>query len=156
MNQVDHILLVCENVETIRFETFEIGRFFVDDIITSISRVGGYHIMKEPRCGTLFMELLPCANHTYNSFVEGMTTFERLQEHKDIVAVDITYQDGSADHVCVPWSGNSNETNEAQMNYLAKSGSLYVLIRKDGSSADYIDYEEMDNQDPMSLDRWYL
>lgn len=154
MKQVKSIVLGLENLESISFTTKEIGRFYIGDIHESICRIGCNCISKQTGCKEFFIELLPCANHTYSCFGDTGHTFRRLEAYDDIASVDIVYEDGSKEEVYVPW-GDDDQNNDHQTSYLSKSGALYILIKENGKLSDYIDFDEVDDENQPFLDGWY-
>lgn len=154
MKQVKSIALGLENLESISFTTKEIGRLYIGDINESIYRIGCNYIGKQIGCKEFFIELLPCADHAYSCFGDTDHTFRRLGTCSDITSVDIIYEDGSKEEVYVPW-GDDDQYNDHQTSYLSESGALYILIKENGKLSDYIDFDEVDDEDQPFLDGWY-
>lgn len=136
MRNVSRIDIVLENCEVIGVLAENIGGLQVSGIYHTISRIASNSIRKITRCGSFSIKLLPTANVLTTYLTEwsaqdgGDLPFKRLQEHRDICAIDVIYDDGTNEHIFVPWGGYCEYTNAYQHDEITQDGSLRITIEE--------------------------
>lgn len=152
--KLKNIEFIFENCDSINIDGKYIGDFLVDDIKTSIKRIACNCITKIDVAHTIAIEIHKDANHERYAFGQTQiedfkqTVFDRLGAYNDITAIKFTLEkwcDGGPKDTTysyyVDWTGDSEYSNEAQINYQSKEGHFYILIK---DKAQFVDYFDMD------------
>lgn len=165
--KLKYLELVFENVDIIRIEGKYIGDFLVDDLKTSIKRMGCNSIDKIDVANTVAIEIHKDANKERYQF--GQTqwedfkqmTFDRIKNCSDITGIQFELEEDYVEEGQVPcveyycyyvdWTGDSEYTNEAQKTYLSKDGNLYIVIADKKEISDFFDLEEIEDKEYMDF-----
>ena len=156
------IELTLENCEVVTIDGKYIGDFLVDDISTSIRRLGCNWDGKVDWAGLVAIEIHKDADgEQYRSFGYKATKFSRLTEWNDITHIDICLEDEDAeDNVdksqiysyAIHWDDDDDEENKNQESYISDLGNLYIYINNKKSSDnkgifDFFDKEAINDKD---------
>lgn len=159
--RVKYIELTLENCEVVTIDGKYIGDFLVDDISTSISRLGGNWVGKVDWAGLVAIEIHKDADgEQYRSFGYKATKFSRLTEWNDITHIDICLEDDVAEDsatsqtysYAIDWEDDDDEENKNQESYISDLGNLYIYINSKKSSVnkgifDFFDKEAINDKD---------
>ena len=142
--KLKHIEFTFENCDMIRIDGEHIGVFLVDDISTSIRRLGCNSIDKMDVAKTIAIEIFKDANKERDQFGQTQNedfkqmTFDRFMEYNDITNIQFELiedngNDTKTSHAeyydyYVDWTGDSEYTNGAQKTCIGDDGSLCILI----------------------------
>ncbi|MED3792503.1 hypothetical protein P4571_08600 [Niallia alba] len=157
MREIKSIGLSLENCEAMEFKREDIGRFNIIDIKRSISRSASNSVSDYLTSEEVYLQLSSKANK-YSTFTctwhDGeVTPFERLLQHKDIVAIDINYEDGTNEYIYVKWKGESDYTNEIEtVKMNDHTGDLYIVISENENVESYF-RESLEEEEAIT---WYL
>ena len=132
---VESITFVFENCESIEFSMKYVGLFYINDITQNIKRFALNSVKKIDVAKELFIEIFSEGDEKYNRYCT-CGKFERLLQYRDIVYVDIKYDDGHVDTIYVDYDGDMQ--NMYQDNYLSKLGNLYISISRKKQVDDFI------------------
>jgi hypothetical protein len=159
--QIKKIELVLENCEVFTFNRDEIGHFAMEGITRTIARRASNSIGDSLICAHLSLSLHRKAN-TENAdvtkFSEGLdleewagTPFERIRSSQDLVAVAVTYEDGTEEEIYVDWDLTQHNQNPYQTNVVNHFGDLFITVSKDQSFDDVFDVKEINDPSKMDL-----
>ena len=149
-----------ENCDSITIDGKYIREFIVDDIRTRFQRIAANAIDKIDTADTIAIEIHKDADKERYAFdqthIESFkeTVFGRLTKYHDITSIEFTLE---ADWYCeeqlseeysyyVNWTGDSDSSNEAQVEYISTCGHLYIVIAKDKNIEDFFDLEEINDE----------
>ena len=162
--KLKNITFILENCDAIEIDGKYIGDFLVDDITTTIQRIGCNSINQIVTAHTIAIEIHKDANKERYQFGQSQIesfrqmTFDRLTNFNDITAIEFTLGVEGDDidkcqeyHYYVDWVGNLDYANAAQVVYLSDLGHLYICIKKDGSISDYFDMELINDSEYMEF-----
>jgi hypothetical protein len=162
--KLKNIDFIFENCDVISIDGKYIGDFLVDDVSTSIQRIACNSIEEMTTAHTIAIEIHKNANRERYQFDQSQIehykqmTFDRFASYNDITAIEFTLEGKDEDvgkchkyHYYVDWVGDSDYTNEAQVNYRSNLGHLYICIKKDGSLSDYFDTELINDSEYMEF-----
>ena len=144
---VKSISLILENCESVTFKyPSEVYMLKTSDIkekvvsycntITKQKYVDGFSIVFGGHCGNL---------GTFSPD-ESKLPIERLNQYKDVTAINIEYEDGKEDYIGVSWDGVENETThsgqdlvcteEGNVLYYSETGSYQCYLKQEHGSID--------------------
>ncbi|MCM3387212.1 hypothetical protein M3649_03585 [Ureibacillus chungkukjangi] len=134
--EIKQIDIVLENCEVIVIPRNEIGEFSLSGVEKVYSRIASNSISDYLFAKSFYIEIHKDANTLDNvdeNFREfGELPFDRLTKHHDITHVDLIFEDGSNEYICVDWSGESEYINDSQTTYhSAENGSLFIVVDRD-------------------------
>ena len=155
MAEVTKIALGMENCEVWEFDRKDIGDLDCVGIRRSVSRIGCNCITDYTECDEFFLELFSSANVPQETpFHDGpKSPFERIAEYADITSVEITYDNGTSEHIWVPTDCDYNVPATTQTCYLSKCGNLYIRISEKGNVMERIDLDEVDDPEYTDFKR---
>lgn len=155
MAEVTKIMLGMENCEVWEFDRKDIGDFDCVGIRRSVARLGGNCITEYTECDELFLELFLSANTPQETPFHDApkSPFERISEYADITSIEITYDNGTSEHICVPTDCDFNVPATTQTCYLSKCGNLYIRISEKGNVMERINLDEVDDAEYMDFKR---
>lgn len=155
MAEVTKIALGMENCEVWEFDRKDIGDLDCVGIRRSVSRIGCNCITDYTECDEFFLELFSSANVPQETpFYDDPTSpFDRITIYADITSVDITYDNGTSEHIWVPSDCDYNVPATTQTCYLSKCGNLYIRISEKGNVMERLDLAQVDNQEYMDFKR---
>ncbi len=155
MAEVKKIALTLENCEVWEFDRKDIGDFDCVGIRKSVSRIGSNCITDYTECDEFFLELFSSADVPQKTqfYDEPKSPFERLTEYADITAVEITYDNGTSEHIYVPFDGDFNVPGTSQTCYISKPGNLYIRISENGNVMEVLDLDQVDDPEYMEYKR---
>lgn len=148
MKKVQSITFVFENCESIEFPVKYIGLIYINDITQNIKRISLNSVKKIDVAKELFVEIFSEGDEKYNQFC-AQGKFERLMYHRDIVFVEVHYDDYSTDTIYVDYEGDMQNAN--QDNYLSNLGNLYISISHRKQVYDFILEKEANNAAVVNL-----
>ena len=159
--KLKNITFTFENCDMITIDGKYIGNFLVDEIKTSIQRVGCNAIIKMDIAKVIAIEIHKDANKERSSFDfwdcndDKHMIFDRFLEYDDITSVEFTLDDGDGNctdyNYYVDWVGDSDMENEAQHSYVSKDNNLYIVISDGKNVDDYFDFEMIDDSEYMGF-----
>ena len=167
--KLKYITFGFENCDQITIEGKYVGDFVVQDIKTEIKRIACNAIDRIDSVDTFAVEIHKDANKERYQFNQTdyedwkQMTFDRLNQYHDITSIEFELYDDYATETdnetpCtaryfywVVWSGESDETNDAQSNYVSKDGNLYIVISKNKTISDFYDKNEIDDSSAMDF-----
>ena len=167
--KLKYITFGLENCDQITIEGKYVGDFVVQDIKTEIKRTACNAIDRIDSVDTFAVEIHKDVNKERYQFNQTdyedwkQMTFDRLNQYHDITSIEFELYDDYATETdnethCtehyfywVVWSGESDETNDAQSNYVSKDGNLYIVISKDKTVEDFYDKNEIDDSSAMDF-----
>lgn len=162
--KLKEITLCFENCDQITIDGKYVGNFLVDDIHTSIQRIGCNAINRLNVANIFAIEIHKDANKERCSFGcvgDSELTFDRLTAYCDITRVEFDLiddfaedgQDPDVEHYSylVDWVGDSDDENEAQKTYISKAGYLYIIVAKNKSIQDFFELETINDVDCMDF-----
>lgn len=161
-----NITFIFENCDSITIDGKYVGYFLVDDIKTSISRIGCNAINRMDICHTFAIEIHKDANkeryafdQTHIESFKGMT-FDRIKKYGDITSIQFELYNAYAQvgeevsvenyDYYIEWTGDSEYTNASQKAYISNGGSLYITIGEKDVE-DYFDMEFINNETSVSF-----
>jgi hypothetical protein len=164
--KLKYITFCLENCDRITIDGKYIGDFVVKDIKTEIRRIATNAIDRIDIADTFAIEIHKDANKERYPFGQidkpnwKQMTFDRLVKYSDITSIEFELYDDYTDEMeegavycteCydywVVWTGDDDETNDAQSNYVSKDGHLYIVISADKTIEDFFDKEDIDDSD---------
>lgn len=170
MNGISRIEIGLENCEVITIDGKYIGAFYVENIKTTISRMGCNYIGKYQSCDSFVIEInrgADCVNKPFGIDDEDskMSIFKRLLTFRDITSIRIFYdkknekyedvETGETDEFYVPYEeeceGQLGSPNVYQSCYINSYGDLYIVISKDDKIEDFFDIEEIEDEEFLNF-----
>jgi hypothetical protein len=164
--KLKYITFCLENCDRITIDGKYIGDFVVKDIKTEIRRIATNAIDRIDIADTFAIEIHKDANKERYPFGQidkpnwKQMTFDRLVKYSDITSIEFELYDDYTDEMeegavycteCydywVNWTGDNDEINDAQSNYVSKDGHLYIVISADKTIEDFFDKEDIDDSD---------
>lgn len=163
--KLKYITLGLENCDQITIDGKHIGDFIVQDITTKIQRIACNAIERVDIANTFAIEIHKDANKERYQFNQTncaewkQATFDRLNKYHDITSIEFELYDDCTTETeeenvytehyfyWVNWTGDSDEINDAQSNYVSKDGHLYIVISADKTIEDFFDKEDIDDSD---------
>lgn len=165
--KLKYITFYFENCDSITIDGKYVGDFLVKDTSTEILRVACNSIERVDCVDTFCIEIHNDANKERYQFSQTsyadfkQTTFDRFNKYHDITSIEFElYDDDNTqnENPCkehyyyyVTWTGNSDDINEAQSNYVSKDGHLYIMISKNKTIDDFYDKKELDDSSAMDI-----
>ena len=165
--KLKYITFILENCDSITIDGKYVGDFIVADIKTEIKRIASNAINKIDFVDMFAIEIHKDANKERYQFDQTdfadwkQMTFDRLNKYHDIVSIEFELYDDYAEEDETPciehyayyvdWTGDSDEINNAQNNYVSKDGHLYIVISANKTIEDFFDKEEIDDSDYMDF-----
>lgn len=146
MNNVKSITFVFENCESIDFDMKYVGLFWINEITHNIRRVTLNSVKKIDEAKELFIEIFKEGDEEYNRYCTR-GKFERLMYYRDIVFIEVKYDDGNSDTIYVDYDGDMQNNN--QDNWLSDLGNLYISVSKKKQVDDFI--REHDANDEVQV-----
>lgn len=131
---VVRVELVRENCDVVKIDAEDIERIYMNGLQEDlyVDMFGSY--IRVQWADTIFMKLLASANkehYEHNSIDLEKAVFEVL-DIRDLVALDIFFDDGSNEYIQVRWSSIDDDySNEYQENYIDEDNNLYIGVGKD-------------------------
>ena len=159
MKELKLLEIGFENCETVTITKNMIGKFNLEDIRPVIRRMAANSINKYWAAGELQMELFQCENQKYKPFgqLEERDMLERITEYKDIVSIDILYEDGTVESYLIDYDEGENEgclgaENINEDLYVSDLGNVYICIsRHKKKVSDYFDLDEINNAEVIEF-----
>lgn len=165
--KLKNVTLVFENCDSIMIDGKYIGEFLVDDIHTSIERIACNAIERIDSADTFAIEIHKDANKERFQFDQThiedfkQMTFDRLRGYRDITSIQIELIEDYVEEGQVPkeeyydyyvkWTGESDYTNESQVNYVSDCGNFYIVIAEGKKIEDFFDMEEINDESSMDF-----
>ena len=88
-------------------------------------------------------------------------TFDRLSAYNDITSIRIELiedyvEEGQVQRqehydYYVKWTGESDDINESQINYMSDCGNFYIVISENKKIDDFFDLEEINDEEYMDF-----
>lgn len=134
--EIKQVDIVLENCEVIAIPRNEIGEFSLSGVEKVYGRIASNSISDYLFAKSFYIEIHKDANTLDNADVnfrrDGEKPFERLTNRHDITHVDLIFEDGTNEYICLDWSGESEYINESQSTYRSKeNGSLFIVVDRD-------------------------
>lgn len=165
--KLKNITLVFENCDSITIDGKYVGEFLVDDIHTSIERIACNAIERIDSADTFAIEIHKDANKERFQFDQTdyedfkQMAFDRLSAYNDITSIQIDLIEDYVEEGQVPreehydyyvkWTGESDYTNESQVNYMSECGNFYIVIAEGKTIEDFFDMEEINDEESMDF-----
>lgn len=128
------LVIVFENCEESEIDARDIRDFHCSDISKSITLSGDGNIIETDFCKDMELVIRKSAKENpvvMAGVVGNLTLFDRINEYRDIVSVEIYTEDNkNSDTIYVPWSEKSDYSNNWQQNYYDMNGDLNILIKR--------------------------
>ena len=148
MSNVVSITFVFENCESIDFPIKYVGSFYIGEISSCIKRLALNSVKRIDVAKELFVELFNEGDEEYNYYCT-CGKFERIMKYRDIVYIEVKYDDGNADTVYVDYDGEGQNKN--QDNWVSKLGNMYVAISRKRFVNDFISEKDANDKDSVNL-----
>ena len=145
---VESITFVFENCESIEIPIKYIGLFYINDITQSVRRLTLNSVKKINVAKELFIEIFSEGDERFNKYC-SCGCFERIVKYRDIVYVEVNYQDGNVDTIYVDYDGDTQNKN--QDDWISNLGNLYVSISRKKLVEDYIRPSEANDAAQVNL-----
>ena len=145
---VESITFVFENCEYVEFSMKYVGLFYINEITQNIQRLTLNSVKKIDVAKELFIEIFSEGDEEFNRYCR-CGKFERVMKYRDIVYVDIKYDDGSVQTIYVEYDGNAQ--NQCQTNWMSKLGNLYIAISRKKIVEDFILEHEANDKAMVNL-----
>lgn len=135
MRAINFIDITFENCEstgklsTTSVDMFdcEVSGVFIKGITRNICSIAANAVEEYSHAESVGLSLTP--NGTNKKMDNGNYTIgERILLYDDITAIEVFYEDGTSEEICVPWEGNY--TNAYQTSKIMKDGNLNIEIKK--------------------------
>lgn len=162
--KLKEITFLLENCDDITIDGKYVGDFLVDDIRTSIKRIGCNAIDRMDVAHTFAIEIHKDANKKRYAFGQKEweeMTFNRLIDFNDITSIqfelfDDYVEDGQEPitehyYYFVHWTGEDSQENDSQKSYVSKVGNLYIVIADGKNIEDFFYKESIDDSDHMDF-----
>lgn len=146
MKEIMSIDIALENCEVITVKAEHIKYLKLHNIGRSITKFNYSNSFENTLQSEGLFLRISSASNTYDSFTctwdDGeVTPFQRLQEHLDIVAININYTNGDKEYIYAPWGGNSDYVNEYQTIAIHKdTGDMYIAVSEKHKVEEYFEY----------------
>lgn len=155
MCEVKYIELLLENCENIVLPRNVLGNVYIGKIYDEVARIACNSIRRVICADEVALEIFPEAN-TLGSrapdFDNETTIFDRLTKYRDITHINVVYEDGTEQYICVDYNSENDDLgadNEYQKNYLSPLNVLYIVISKNKDIKDYFNSEVMLSKEYM-------
>ena len=148
MNRVQSITFVFENCESIEIPMKYVGLFYINDITQNIRRTALNSVKKIDVAKELFIEIFSEGDEKYNRYCTR-GKFERLLYYRDIVYVEVHYDDYTTDTIYVDYDGDMQNMN--QDDWLSNLGNLYIAISHRKQVSDFILEKDANNAAMVNL-----
>lgn len=151
--KLKYIDFTFENCDMIRIDGEHIGGFLIDDISTTIERIGCNSIEKMDVAKTVAIEILKPANKERYEFAQShienfkQMTFDRFRVYGDITNIQFELAEDVGKEIQAPytqnynyyvdWTGDNEYVNESQKTCLSDDGNLYIVIADGKSIEDF-------------------
>ena len=143
MKNISYIEFVFENCEEARVDAKHIGKLAITDIRDEIGRVACNAICKVRTANEVAVEIFSEANQRLSSFDTSTdkSIFDRILEWNDITHINVVYEDGEEEYICVNYDegldeGKLGAQNILQTSKLSGLGNLYLVISTEGADID--------------------
>jgi len=153
MKNVKYLELVLENCEVIKFNAKHIKTLEIKNIKKEIQRIAFNSILEYIFCEDFIIQISSKANtldayETTWGILDNRLPFERINDFKDIAAIDVCYDDDTTEYIYVNWSKDSGTcVNSYQSSHInKKTGDLFVVVSKD-KNVQSVFGDELDKED---------
>jgi len=150
MSKVQSITFVFENCESLELPIRYFGIVEINDIQTHIRRTAINAVDKFEEARDVFLEIFSEANKEYDWELNSYR-FIRLQKFRDIVYLDIKYDDESTESIYVDYDSTCADNNKNQDMWVSNLGNLYIAISKRKAVADFIYEKDANNETAVGM-----
>jgi hypothetical protein len=137
--KVNSVEITFENLDYVNVPAEFFGTFQIVDIHISVERLALNAILQRTYADHAEFEMLVSVDSELSrlthdlSFTpdEQSSLLKRIANRRDITSLSLHYDDGTIDHIYLPWEDATNETNNQLLSAnFTKVGNLLVTIRK--------------------------
>lgn len=150
MDRVQSITFVFENCESLELPIKYFGIVSIDDIQSCIRRIAVNSTKKIQIANDIFLEIFGEANKEFDWEI-NYYRFERIMKYRDIVYLDIKYEDGDVESIYVDYDSTCSERNKNQDTWVSQLGNLYISISKRKIVNDHIYEKDANNESLVSM-----
>lgn len=134
MKSIKTVEFVFENIEYFSIDAKYFGELTIGEFDRCIRRVASNCIADSMIADKVLMEIFPEGDATYDPFEHGEgTKFKRITAWNDITHIELTYDDGTKEYICVNYDEGLNEgklgaENINQTSMISDLGNLYICV----------------------------
>lgn len=148
MRKVESVVFMFKDYESIEIPAKYIGSIFIGDIQNNIERITLDTIQEKSTCKEFYIEVFGEFNGEYDSLY-NISIFERFMKSRDIVTLELKYDDGSSQYLSLPYRGERE--NQWQAVWISKLGNAYICISERKCLEDFISEKDANNQVLVNL-----
>lgn len=130
LQKICNLAFEFENCDTAKISGNMVELFFAKGVLKNMVYSNTAGSREFDSCSELYARIERAANIPFKHFGEiGPETllFDRIRQ-KDIVDVEITFDDGTKKRYTVPYKEEANNENQYQRSYIDQYGNLYISI----------------------------
>lgn len=142
MKNVESIIFMFKDYETIEIPATYIGFILIGDIQKNIKRITLDRIQEELICKEFFIEIFKEFDGEYDSLY-NITKFQRFMKTRDLITLEIKYNDKTSDYFTLPYEGERG--NLFQDMWISRLGNFYLSISQKRCLEDFILEKDANN-----------
>jgi len=150
MSKIQSITFVFENCESLELPIRYFGIVEINNIQTKIQRTAINAVRKFTEASEVFLEIFAETNKEYDWELNAYR-FARLTKFRDIVYLDIKYDDETVESIYVDYDTDNTENNLNQDTWISNLGNLYISISKRKQINDFILERDANNEQVVAM-----